>query len=118
MGGAAAGAGREDHRVNRRQFLALGGAAATAMVLDPERLLWVPGARTFFLPSPEIVTAQTMEDALGLGLVAVFPDGARLTVRLGGPQSLTLNERYQAEVRAIEQMGGRVVANRQWVEHR
>jgi hypothetical protein len=35
---------------------------AAALVLDPERLLWVPGQRTIFLPSantlitPELVT--------------------------------------------------------------
>jgi hypothetical protein len=40
--------------VNRRGFLrALGLAsagAAAGLVLDPDKLLWVPGAKTFFLP--------------------------------------------------------------------
>lgn len=41
--------------MNRRGFFGfLGGVAATA-VLDPERLLWVPGTKTIFLPSDEQV---------------------------------------------------------------
>lgn len=39
--------------MNRRAFLAGAAAIAAAAVLDPERLLWVPGAKTFFLPSPK-----------------------------------------------------------------
>lgn len=42
---------------DRREFLRVFGAAAAAAVLDPERLLWVPGRKTIFLPSvlPELV---------------------------------------------------------------
>jgi hypothetical protein len=40
--------------VNRRDFLRLVGlgaaGAALAATIDPEQLLWVPGAKTFFLP--------------------------------------------------------------------
>jgi len=36
--------------VNRRGFLGTLAAALTGAVLDPERLLWVPGQRTIFLP--------------------------------------------------------------------
>lgn len=36
--------------MNRRSFLALLSAAAAGAVLDPERLLWVPGQKTIFLP--------------------------------------------------------------------
>ena len=40
--------------MNRRHFITslLGGAAALAF--DPERLLWVPGMKTIFIPPPEI----------------------------------------------------------------
>lgn len=41
--------------MNRRGFLQLLGAGATGLVLDPERLLWVPGQKTFFLPSISLV---------------------------------------------------------------
>lgn len=48
--------------MNRRGFLRLlglsaAGALAPDLTLDPERALWVPGAKTFFLPptpSPEL----------------------------------------------------------------
>lgn len=39
--------------VTRRAFLATLGAAGAGMVYDPEFARWKPGARTFFLPSPE-----------------------------------------------------------------
>lgn len=38
--------------MNRRSFLSM--LAATA-VLDPERLLWVPGKKTIFVPAPRNV---------------------------------------------------------------
>lgn len=37
--------------MNRRGFLGLLAGAATGFVLDPEQLLWRPGAKTIFLPS-------------------------------------------------------------------
>jgi hypothetical protein len=40
---------------SRRAFLGLSAAALAAVALDPERLLWRPGARTIFLPSPSQV---------------------------------------------------------------
>ncbi len=39
--------------MNRRLFLSSLTAAAAGFALDPERLLWVPGARKFFLPVRE-----------------------------------------------------------------
>ena len=36
--------------MNRRGFLSALGALSAAFALDPERLLWVPGAKTVFLP--------------------------------------------------------------------
>lgn len=41
--------------MNRRHFLNVLGAGTAGMVLDPERLLWVPGQRTFFLPSATVI---------------------------------------------------------------
>lgn len=38
--------------MNRRRFLASLGLGTAAMVLDPERLLWVPGAKRIFVPLP------------------------------------------------------------------
>ena len=39
--------------LTRRGFLSALATAAAGLTLDPERLLWVPGQRTFFLPSIE-----------------------------------------------------------------
>ena len=40
--------------VNRRSFLGLSSAALAAFALDPERLLWVPGAKTILIPAPSL----------------------------------------------------------------
>ena len=56
--------------MNRRAFLSLfGKAAATALpavatadlLLDPERALWVPGAKTFFFPANEPIIKSFSE---------------------------------------------------------
>lgn len=39
--------------ITRRGFLGALAAAATGLVLDPERLLWLPGQKTIFLPPIE-----------------------------------------------------------------
>ena len=53
-----------------RQLLTGSAGAAAALTFDPERLLWVPGAKTFFLPSetefhhlitPEWVTREVLQ---------------------------------------------------------
>lgn len=45
--------------LSRRAFLQLASASAAAVAFDPERLLWVPGAKTIFLPPEKtIVIAQ------------------------------------------------------------
>jgi hypothetical protein len=40
--------------MKRRAFLQLFGAGAAAFALDPERLLWVPGQKSIFLPPKQI----------------------------------------------------------------
>ena len=46
--------------MNRRAFLstlsATIGAGIVSATLDPERLLWVPGAKTIFVPPPRELT--------------------------------------------------------------
>jgi len=44
--------------MDRRSFLSLFGAAAIGATLDPEKLLWIPGQKTIFLPS---VTSFTQD---------------------------------------------------------
>lgn len=43
--------------LSRRGFLGLLGTALATAVLDPELLVWRPGARTIFLPTPARVIA-------------------------------------------------------------
>ena len=38
--------------MNRRGFMSAFTGLAAGMALDPERLLWVPGAKTISIPSP------------------------------------------------------------------
>lgn len=101
----------------RRGFLqtmlaAAVGTAATG-TFDPERLLWVPGAKTFFLPSPTLVTAQTMDEAIEEGLVASYPDGTLHIIR----GSLAIYGGYDAFVQRVRAHGGDIVPRREWITH-
>lgn len=51
--------------MNRRGFLGALATLAAGHVLDPERLLWVPGAKTFFLPSPYVTGEAVLTTAGG-----------------------------------------------------
>lgn len=106
-------------QVTRRGFLGGLSALAAAYALDPEFALWVPGRKSIFVLNKAIVQAETMEEALIKGLVAVFPDGERITLTLSnvkgwGPHGLTLEQRYAAEVASIQAMGGRIVSAQTW----
>ncbi len=46
--------------LNRRGFLSFLGAAVASATLDPERLLWVPGAKVYSLPSVRVATNAEM----------------------------------------------------------
>jgi hypothetical protein len=50
-------------KLSRRVFFGLAAGAAAGMALDPEQLLWVPGAKTIFLPTPkqEIRSAVSLQ---------------------------------------------------------
>ena len=57
--------------LNRRSFLALLGSGVIGAGIDVDRLLWVPGAKTIFLPpartAPTLVTVEWMaKEALRL----------------------------------------------------
>lgn len=56
--------------MNRRGFL---GAIAAALVLDPERALWVPGAKKIFLPpAPPPVSGASLMAMFNVGDVVTF----------------------------------------------
>ena len=42
--------------MNRREWLKLILSGAAGLALDPEKLLWVPGQKTIFIPSGKILT--------------------------------------------------------------
>lgn len=67
---------------SRRGFL---GAIAAALVLDPERALWVPGAKKIFLPpAPRPVVLHPM---FNVGDVVVFGDDTQrfVCIQAGDP---------------------------------
>ena len=108
--------------MTRRSFLGRAAAMTAAMTLDPERLLWVPGQKTFFLPSQAIVTATSMAEALELGFIAVIPNGhggwARMEIRVDGANDgLTHVERLQREHAAVAALGGRIVRRVLYTSH-
>ena len=46
--------------MNRRGFLSLIASAVAGLVLDPECLLWVQGAKTIFLPPIDRFSGNTL----------------------------------------------------------
>ena|SRR5215203_6076988 len=109
------GAGPAAHGLDRRTFLKVLGLGTAGVAAA----LWVPGQKTVFVPDRTLIEARTLAEALSQGLIAVFPDGTRLTVQIGGGgDGRTLEQRVQAECAAIAQMGGRVIENRQYRRHR
>jgi hypothetical protein len=61
---------------SRRGFLGLLGAFAAGAVLDPERLLWIPGAKTISIPAPRVRGFDFHHDMafLAVGDVVTFGD--------------------------------------------
>lgn len=41
--------------LSRRGFISALSAFAAAAVLDPELLIWKPGAKTIFIPAPKVI---------------------------------------------------------------
>jgi hypothetical protein len=61
--------------MNRRLFLSTLGLAAAGMALDPERLLWVPGRKTIFLPAVQKGLTATLLDINGRQVAAAWLNG-------------------------------------------
>lgn len=86
--------------MNRRRFLQIASAAAAALVVDPEQLLWTPGAKTIFLPpEPRVVSIAD-------GLVAEIPSGHGTWARV---HVTVTPDQIAANVAAVRAMGGRVL---------
>ena len=92
--------------ISRRGFLWSAASAIAAGVasseLDPERLLWVPGAKTIFLPSQTIETATTLNEAVERGMIIDWPGGYQHTIFLpsGGPRVYGDLAAFRARVEA------------------
>lgn len=56
--------------MNRRGFLNALGLGAAALTLDPERLLWVPGAKTIFIPKTLAAPPQPFGIYAGMIIMA------------------------------------------------
>ena len=69
--------------MNRRAFLRALGLASAGFALDPERLLWVPGQRTFFLPPTKSVISLTDGTVLRVG--DIFTIGGHYANGWSGP---------------------------------
>ena len=48
--------------MKRRHFLASMLTAASAMVLDPDKLLWIPGQKTIFIPSAPLPRVLDLDE--------------------------------------------------------
>lgn len=95
-------------------MLAAGAGAVAAETFDPERLLWVPGAKTIFLPSKELVVAESLDQAIHEGLIVEYADGTRWAVR----GEAAINQYYGGYanlVKTVQAEGGRVV--QEWTRH-
>lgn len=60
--------------MNRRSLLKLLAGAGAALVLDPERLLWVPGAKTVFIPKPIVEPSPRMLVGMCIGMPIYLDD--------------------------------------------
>lgn len=65
--------------LNRRGFLGALAAALAGATLDPERLLWRPGAKTIFLPTPQDARVYTSFQELTSAVAHSISRQLRLT---------------------------------------
>jgi hypothetical protein len=71
---------RESHfegdapQMKRRSFLAGLATLAAGMVIDPERLLWVPGAKKIFVPATPVIVIGS-GDVLSFSYTFTIDDG-------------------------------------------
>ena len=86
--------------MNRRSFLGILSGSIASFGLDPERLLWMPGAKTIFIPAP-----LKQRNLLGVcnGVLVYWDDIEKMTI---GPQTLIGTSLYRtAELREGHHIG-------------
>lgn len=69
--------------MDRRAFLGLSAMGAAGLALDPERLLWVPGAKKIFVPSQAAIQAYPAMLYRGIIYPAHIeqPEGTKIVVK-------------------------------------
>lgn len=82
--------------MNRRGFLGMLGAALAGSTVDPEKLLWVPGAKTISIPKAISVSEESIANlALEEFLARYITPAARSIADAIDRQVLaTINHRY------------------------
>lgn len=101
--------------MNRRAFLARLAAGATAAAamsfLDPERLLWVPGSKTFFIPETVGIRPATLiQEATEADLHRAIHGPGRYTLELN--ESTFLSDLRAAGPAAFATLAGTVIVHR------
>lgn len=91
-------------------------AAAVAEVVDLERLLWVPGAKTIFVPTPTpqgLALSAEMLKALSAANQNLFnPPCPRAAIRFLSPEDQLVTRRYVApEGNVVARLPQRIVNN-------
>lgn len=66
--------------MNRRTFISLLMSSAAAHTLDIDKLLWIPGQKTFFLP-PKRIHAVSMSEIIALEMERMLPNIRQLFER-------------------------------------
>jgi hypothetical protein len=107
--------------LTRRGFLGLTTAALAGFALDPERSLWVKGAKTIFLPPTTVLAAEAdeMEYLLaGIGGPWLLPswrhDGYEVWAHPADPTTL-LRTVTDQEYRLLVDRGRKILAHRKTV---
>lgn len=71
--------------MNRRGFLGLIGAAVAGSVLDPEKLLWKPGAKVISIPTLVVPEIEVPREFLTVGDIFTMEGFYRHNPRTGKP---------------------------------
>lgn len=108
----------------RRSFLNAALAFAATATLDPEKLLWIPGKKSFFIPKPEVFPAGCHVDILLTNISIQYdpfpfnPNAGFPIQRNRGTVIRTIADRGKLEIGDSVSFGdGGRVRNALWPDH-
>lgn len=87
--------------MNRRGFLSFLGAAITGATLDPERLLWRPGAKVISIASPSVAEPQHFIAGRDMEIGEVFTIAGIYAVNPLTSLQVVLHEKGGSEFRPL-----------------